>query len=150
MYKRNINWLPLAHPQLRSRPTVQACALTGNWTGDLSVCRMTPNPLKHTHQGTFKVLSSFKTRNHKTKKLWRNKSKRLRIWNYIFHLGPFIFWDLFSTLPLWAEWATTLGVQESCNYCHHCDGDNGLCISPTSTKQLYFHQQSCAAQHIPV
>ena len=29
----------------------QACALTGNRTGKLSVCRMTPNALTHTSQG---------------------------------------------------------------------------------------------------
>ena len=34
--KRNINvWLPLACPQLGTWPTTQACALTGNRTGDL-------------------------------------------------------------------------------------------------------------------
>ena len=30
--ERYINWLPLTHPQLRTWPTTQACALTGNWT----------------------------------------------------------------------------------------------------------------------
>ena len=35
MYKRNIDWLPLAHPQLRTWPATQACALTWNQTGDL-------------------------------------------------------------------------------------------------------------------
>ena len=33
-------------------PTTQACALTGNRTGDLSVCRIMPNPLSHTSQAT--------------------------------------------------------------------------------------------------
>ena len=33
--KRNINvWLPLMCPVLRTWPAAQACALTGNWTGD--------------------------------------------------------------------------------------------------------------------
>ena len=34
--ERNINvWLPLIYPQLGTWPVSQACALTGNWTGDL-------------------------------------------------------------------------------------------------------------------
>ena len=33
--ERNIDmWLPLAHPQLGTWPTAQACALTGNQTGN--------------------------------------------------------------------------------------------------------------------
>ena len=36
--ERNIDWLSLTH------------ALTKNRTDDLSVCRMTPNPLSHTSQ----------------------------------------------------------------------------------------------------
>ena len=38
--ERNISvWLPLVHPQLGTWPAPQACALTGNPTGDLSVLR---------------------------------------------------------------------------------------------------------------
>ena len=51
MCKRYINWLPLSHPQLGSWPTTQACALTGNQTGDLSVCQPALNPLSHACQG---------------------------------------------------------------------------------------------------
>ena len=37
---RNINvWLPLACPLLETWPTTQACALTGNWTGNPLVLR---------------------------------------------------------------------------------------------------------------
>ena len=50
MCKRNINWLPLASPQPGSWPTTQACALTGNQTGDLSFHRTVLNPLSHTSQ----------------------------------------------------------------------------------------------------
>ena len=47
----NINvWLPLAHPLLGTWPTTQACALTGNQTSDLLVCRPALNPLSHTSQ----------------------------------------------------------------------------------------------------
>ena len=37
-------------------PTTQACALTGNQTGDLLVCRPALNPLSHTSQGDIKTL----------------------------------------------------------------------------------------------
>ena len=40
-----------------TKPTTQAYALTGNRTGNLSLCRMKPNKLSHTGQG---CLSSFK------------------------------------------------------------------------------------------
>ena len=50
--ERNINvWLPLAHPLLGTWPTTQACALTGNRTGDPLVPRSTLNPLIYTTQG---------------------------------------------------------------------------------------------------
>ena len=41
-------WLPLVRPLLGIWPTTQACALTGNRTSDLSVCRVMPKPLSHT------------------------------------------------------------------------------------------------------
>ena len=44
-------WLPLICSQLQTWPTTQACALTGNWTGDLSIRRPALNPLSHTSQG---------------------------------------------------------------------------------------------------
>ena len=56
MCERNIHWLPLAYPQLETWPTTQACALTSNWTGDVSVCRPTPNPLNHTSQGCYPLI----------------------------------------------------------------------------------------------
>ena len=50
--ERNINvWLPLAHPLLGTWPATQACALTGNRTGDPTVCRPVLNPLSHISQG---------------------------------------------------------------------------------------------------
>ena len=51
MYERNIYRLPLACSQLGTWPATQACALTGNWTHSLSVCRMMPNTLSYTSQG---------------------------------------------------------------------------------------------------
>ena len=50
---RNTNvWLPLVHPLLGTWPATQACALTGNQTGDPLVHRLALNPLSYTSQGT--------------------------------------------------------------------------------------------------
>ena len=50
--ERNINvWLPLVHLQLRTCPAAQACALTGNRTGDPLVLRLVLNPLSYTSWG---------------------------------------------------------------------------------------------------
>ena len=43
--------LPLAHPKLGTWPAVQACALTGNRTGDVLFCGTIPSQLGHTGQG---------------------------------------------------------------------------------------------------
>ena len=49
--KRNINvWLPLAHPLLGIWPATQACALTGNQTGNALVHRPTLSPVTYTNQ----------------------------------------------------------------------------------------------------
>ena len=53
MCKRNIDRLPLAHPQPGTWPVTQAHALTGNLASDLSVGGTTLNPLKHTSQGLY-------------------------------------------------------------------------------------------------
>ena len=50
--ERNINvQLPPTHPHLGTWPATQACALTGNWTGDSLVHRPALNPLSYTSQG---------------------------------------------------------------------------------------------------
>ena len=46
------HWLPLSHPKLGTWPAIEACAVTGNQTSSLSVCRLTLNPLSHTSQGS--------------------------------------------------------------------------------------------------
>ena len=47
--ERNINvWLPVMWPPLRTWPTAQACALTGNRTGDPLLHRPALNPLSYT------------------------------------------------------------------------------------------------------
>ena len=56
--KRNIGvWLPLTHTPLGTRPTIQACALTRNWTGDPLVFRLALNPLSHSSQGIHTFIS---------------------------------------------------------------------------------------------
>ena len=50
--KRNSNvWLPLVHPHTGTWPASQACALTGNPTGNPLVHRQTLNPVSHLSQG---------------------------------------------------------------------------------------------------
>ena len=50
--ERNINvWLPLKRPLLGTWPKTEACALTGNQTGDLLVHKLALNPLSHTSWG---------------------------------------------------------------------------------------------------
>ena len=44
-------WLPLACPLLGTWPATQACALTGNQTGDSLLHKPTLNPLSYTSQG---------------------------------------------------------------------------------------------------
>ena len=52
--ERNINvWLLLELPLLGTWPATQACALTGNRTGDPLVCRRMLNPLSYTNQSMF-------------------------------------------------------------------------------------------------
>ena len=51
MCERYMDQLLLAHPPLVTWPATQACALTGDQTGDLLVPRLLLNPLSHTNQG---------------------------------------------------------------------------------------------------
>ena len=56
--ERNINvWLPLEHPLLGTWPATQACALTGNRTGDPLVRRPVLNPLSYTGQGARAIIT---------------------------------------------------------------------------------------------
>ena len=51
--ERNIHvWLPLMSPLLRSWPTTESCALTGNRTSDSLVCRPTLSLQSYTSQGS--------------------------------------------------------------------------------------------------
>ena len=51
--ERNINvWLPLKRRLLGTWPSIQACALTGNQTGNPLVRRPALNPLSHTSQSS--------------------------------------------------------------------------------------------------
>ena len=53
MCKRNISWLLVACLQPGTWPTMPACALTGNRTGDLLDHRLMLNALSHTSQCVF-------------------------------------------------------------------------------------------------
>ena len=56
--KRHINvWLPLMSPLLGTWPTSQACALTGNRTGEPLDRGPALNPLSHTSQGRFVLIT---------------------------------------------------------------------------------------------
>ena len=56
--ERNINvWLPLEHPLLGTWPTTEACALTGNQTGDPFVCRCCTQSTEPHQPGMFKTVS---------------------------------------------------------------------------------------------
>ena len=53
MERNIIVWLPLTRPLVGTWPTTQACALTGNQTGNTLIHRPVLNPLSHTSQGHF-------------------------------------------------------------------------------------------------
>ena len=42
-----------------TKSTTQACARTGNWTGDLSLCRIVLHQLSHASQGCYRILKLF-------------------------------------------------------------------------------------------
>ena len=56
MYERNMNRLPLTRTPTGDQAATQACALTGNPTGDL-LCGTMPNPLSHVSQGLERPMS---------------------------------------------------------------------------------------------
>ena len=56
MCERYMDWLPLTYPQAGTWPASQACALTGNQTIDLFVCRPAFNPLSHTSMAVSCIL----------------------------------------------------------------------------------------------
>ena len=71
--ERNISvWLPLMLFLLGTWPTTQACALTGNRTGDLLVHRPVLNPLSHTSHG-------IKKRFYKMK-IWQREMENGKEW----------------------------------------------------------------------
>ena len=75
--ERNISvWLPLNHPLLGTWPATQACALTGNRTGNPLVCRPVLNPLSHSSQGLFLIF---------------NELLDVNGWHRSFHFSRFLF-----------------------------------------------------------
>ena len=57
MCERYISWLLLTCPPTGDLARIQACALTGNRTGDLLVCRLALSPLSHTSEGLWLVFN---------------------------------------------------------------------------------------------
>ena len=53
----HVSLLSLTYHQPGTWPATQAHVLTGNWTGDLSVCGMTSKPLSHISQGRISILT---------------------------------------------------------------------------------------------
>ena len=91
MWERNMDRLHLAHPQLGTWPATWSCALTGNWTSYLSVCRVALSPLNHTSQG---LVSHFECDGHTVHMLiqWRllpplTRTVRLSLFTYA-HSSP--------------------------------------------------------------
>ena len=56
--ERNTDVRDLQVDRLGTEPAPQAQAVTGNQTGDLSLCRTMPNQLNHTGQGWLLILGS--------------------------------------------------------------------------------------------
>ena len=79
-------WLPLACPLLRTWPATQACALTGNRTGNPLVHRLTLNPLSQTSQGHLTPL----------------------------HLPTAHFQTLPRTVSLWSAWTPRSSLARPC------------------------------------
>ena len=78
--ERNINvWLPLMNPLLGTWPATQACALTGNRTGNPLVHRLALNPLNHTSQGRISLFNRHNTITSPPQKKIRKKSLILLI-----------------------------------------------------------------------
>ena len=104
--QRNINmWLPLMCPLLGTWPATQACALTGNRTGDPLLCRLALNPLSHTsHDCSFLLLSSIP----------------------LVYIPPFVYtlinWWTFGLFPIWGccdLWCLNIHVQVYVSMCFH-------------------------------
>ena len=85
-HKRCIDWLPLARPQLGTQPAAQACALTGNRTGDLSIHRPALNPLRYTSQDQSSLLTQLpvyrKYRDRGTSKMTLRETQADPEWGY--------------------------------------------------------------------
>ena len=57
-------WWPRARPLLGTWPATQACALTGNRTGDSLVHRPAGSPLSHSSQGSKQIFKDASLATH--------------------------------------------------------------------------------------
>ena len=125
-------WVPLKCPLLGTWPATQACALTGNQSGDPLVYRLVLNPLGHSSQGFFHNLKSFKMREiDKDKpKIWFYFPSRdihyqpcavyppSLLYIHLFFLNHFVYSFKFPLYRRWrksrqADWVVTAGPQLS-------------------------------------
>ena len=120
-------WLPLAYPLLRTWPATQACALTGNRSGDPFIPRPTLNPLSYSSQGRrdfflVKPLVSFSIHLNKV-----DNSQHSGKYIICCGLGP-------ETLALLCHTIVGMWIVSLCilgwNSCHHMTVINGkACLS---------------------
>ena len=90
MCERNSNQLPLTRPQLGTGLATQACALTGNRTSDLLVCRPVLNLPRPTSQGRILIFEPH----------WKRNRERLEVISLppIFKMC-YILKRVFTTVP---------------------------------------------------
>ena len=89
-------WLPLILLVLGTWPATQACALTGNRTGDPLVSRSTLNPLSHTSRGRVYVFNLYKKWTFHVDKMYLVPSSLITLCCYF----RFLLFTLFCLLSL--------------------------------------------------
>ena len=95
MYKGHTSHLP--HPQLGTWPATQACALTGNRTGDLFVHRLGLNPLSHTSQGQEEIFKKMKCGPRQvTENLEKRSNRSTKVYTQVLAVGTL-------TCPRWPQ-----------------------------------------------
>ena len=99
--ERNVSvWLPLVRPLLRTWPTTQACALTGNRTSNSLVCRPALKPLSHTSQGVFLSCDLILFHNYIEHLLLQGQTHTVEyFWRILAVLSSF-YWILFPLFPI--------------------------------------------------
>ena len=112
--ERNINvWLPLTHSLLGTWPATQACALTGNWTGDPLVRRLVFNLLSHTNQDWFFFLRFYLFLEEGE---WREKERETNINVWLPPMWPPLgTWPAIQACALTRNWTGDPLVRSPCS-----------------------------------